>query len=160
MLLFFGVPLRRVAVVNRRGEAPAEPAPEAETPREQLAAEIAELGAEEEPEAPGAPEAQPPLLLPFARRDLERLRLLLLAQRRLREADGPLAARQSIASKSYFEDAVRWLEIHGGPDEEHASARRAGSRSAPSHQQCGHLARNDQDDRELLRDEKCEFYRS
>jgi poly(A) polymerase len=117
-----GVPLRRVAVVNRRGETPLEPSPEAvepaepETPREQLAAEIAELAAEEEPEAPGAPEAQPPLLLPFARRDLERLRLLLLAQRRLREADAPLAARQSIVSKSYFEDAVRWLEIHGGPD--------------------------------------------
>ena len=54
--------------------------------------------------------------MPFARRDLERLRLLLLAQRRLRETDVPQPSRQSIASKSYFEDAVRWLEIHGGPD--------------------------------------------
>jgi poly(A) polymerase len=129
LLVPLGVPLRRVAVVNRRGETPVEPAPEAaepaeaEVPQEQLAAEIAELGAEEEPEPPGAPEAQPPLLLPFARRDLERLRLLLLAQRRLREADGPLAARQSIASKSYFEDAVRWLEIHGGPDGRELGAR-------------------------------------
>jgi len=137
LLVPLGVPLRRVAVVNRRGETPVEPAPEAaepaeaETPREQLAAEIAELAAEEEPEPPSAPEAQPPLLLPFARRDLERLRLLLLAQRRLREADGPLAARQSIASKSYFEDAVRWLEIHGGPDGRELGAHWRGLAAAP-----------------------------
>ena len=138
LLVPLGVPLRRVAVVNRRGETPVEPAPEAaepaeaETPREQLAAEIAELAAEEEPEPPSAPEAQPPLLLPFARRDLERLRLLLLAQRRLREADGPLAARQSIASKSYFEDAVRWLEIHGGPDGRELAAEWRALAAAPA----------------------------
>ena len=28
----------------------------------------------------------------------------------------PAAARRMIAAKSYFDDAVRWLEIHGGPD--------------------------------------------
>jgi poly(A) polymerase len=129
LLVPLGVPLRRVAVVSRRGETPVEAAPDAaepaeeEAPQEQLAAEIAELGAEEEPEPPGVPESQLPLLLPFARRDLERLRLLLLAQRRLREADGPPAARQSISSKSYFEDAVRWLEIHGGPDGRELGAR-------------------------------------
>ena len=121
LLVPLGVPLRRVAVVSRRGETPVEPSPEAaepaepEPPREELAAEIAELGAEDEPEPAGDPDPAP-LLLPFARRDLERLRLLLLAQRRLREAEGALAARQSIAAKSYFEDALRWLEIHGGPD--------------------------------------------
>jgi tRNA nucleotidyltransferase/poly(A) polymerase len=123
-----GVALRRVATVNRRGEPPAQRSPEAaepaeaETPREQLAAEMAELGAEDEPE-PASTADQPPLLLPFARRDLERLRLLLLAQRRLREADAALAARQSIVSKGYFEDAVRWLEIHGGPDGRELAAR-------------------------------------
>src|SRR5262249_40016732 len=117
LLVPLGVPLRRVAVASRRGEAPPEPgserteAAEAEAPREELAAEIAELGAEDEPEPASEPEAAP-LLLPFARRDLERLRLLLLAQRRLRETDVPQASRQSIAAKSYFEDAVRWLEIH------------------------------------------------
>jgi poly(A) polymerase len=129
LLVPLGVPLRRVAVVNRRGETPAQRSPEAaepaetETPREQLAAEMAELGPEDEPEPEDAPLHQPPLLLPFARRDLERLRLLLLAQRRLREADAPLAARQSIVAKSYFEDAVRWLEIHGGPDGRELGAR-------------------------------------
>jgi len=128
LLVPLGVPLRRVAVVNRRSEPPVEPSPESaalaepEPPREQLAAEIAELGALDEPEPAGEPDAAP-LLLPFARRDLERLRLLLLAQRRLREADGPLAARQSMAAKSYFEDALRWLEIHGGPDGRELGAR-------------------------------------
>jgi poly(A) polymerase len=121
LLVPLGVPLRRVAAVSRRAETPVEPGPdpleaaEPEPPREELAAEIAELGAEDDAEPASEPEAAP-LLLPFARRDLERLRLLLLAQRRLRETDVPQPARQSIASKSYFEDAVRWLEIHGGRD--------------------------------------------
>jgi poly(A) polymerase len=121
LLVPLGVPLRRVAVAPppRRAEATPEPGaepPEPEAPREDLAAEMAELGVEEEDGAQGAPDSPPPaLLLPFARRDLERLRLILLAQRRLREAHGPASARM-IAAKSYFEDAVRWLEIHGGGD--------------------------------------------
>ncbi len=123
LLVPLGVPLRRVAVATRRHETPVEPdaeagdAPEPEAPREDLAAEIAELGSEDDAEASSEPDAPPPpLLLPFARRDLERLRLMLLAQRRLREAHGPGAARRMITAKRYFEDAVRWLEIHGGPD--------------------------------------------
>ena len=124
LLVPLGVPLRRVAVAPpaRRGEGAvepdaADPAVEPEAPREDLAAEIAELGAEDEPELSGEPGASPlPLLLPFARRDLERLRLVLLAQRRLREALGPGSARRLIVARSYFDDAVRWLEIHGGPD--------------------------------------------
>jgi poly(A) polymerase len=124
LLVPLGVPLRRVpvAVPHRRGHGPAgapgaEPVEvEAEPSPEELAAELAELGGEEETAPPPATDAPPPpLLLPFARRDLERLRLILLAQRRLREAHGPGSARM-IASKSYFEDAVRWLEIHGGED--------------------------------------------
>jgi poly(A) polymerase len=125
LLVPLGVPLRRVAVAPsaRRGESAVEPgarepvAAEPEAPPEDIAAEIAELGAEDEPLSPGEPDAAPlPLLLPFARRDLERLRLVLLAQRRLREAHGPGSARRMIAAKSYFDDAVRWLEIHGGAD--------------------------------------------
>jgi poly(A) polymerase len=136
LLVPLGVPLRRVAVVSRRAEAPAEgperpEAAEAEPPREELAAEIAELGAEDEPEPASEPEAAP-LLLPFARRDLERLRLLLLAQRRLRETEVPQASRQSIAAKSYFEDAVRWLEIHGGPDARELGAHWRALAAAPA----------------------------
>ena len=127
LLVPLGVPLRRVAVApGRRHEPSAEPvepggaepaADEAAATPEEIAEELRELGAEDEPEPapePGAP--PPPLLLPFARRDLERLRLVLLAQRRLREAHGPAPARRQIAAKSYFDDALRWLEIHGGPD--------------------------------------------
>jgi hypothetical protein len=54
--------------------------------------------------------------LPFARRDLERLRLAQQAQRRLREAQGAVSARRAMAAKTYFEDAVRWMEIHGGDE--------------------------------------------
>jgi poly(A) polymerase len=137
LLVPLGVPLRRVAAVSRRAEAPAEAGPEradaaeAEAPREELAAEIAELGAEDEPE-PASEQEAAPLLLPFARRDLERLRLLLLAQRRLRETDVPPASRQSIAAKSYFDDAVRWLEIHGGPDARELGARWRALAAAPA----------------------------
>jgi hypothetical protein len=84
-----------------------------------VAAEIAELGAEDDEEGgegvePGGPPL--PIALPFARRDLERLRLVLLAQRRLRESHAQASARRATAGKAYFEDAVRWLEIHGGED--------------------------------------------
>jgi len=125
LLVPLGVPLRRVtaAAAPRRSEGALEPgafAPEAtetEAPREDLAAEMAELGAEDDADPASEPGAPPPaLLLPFARRDLERLRLLLLAQRRLREVHGPGSARRMISAKSYFEEAVRWLEIHGGAD--------------------------------------------
>jgi poly(A) polymerase len=125
LLVPLGVPLRRVPVGRppRREAAGPEPEPEDAAPappRDDVAAELAELGGAEGEgevaEGEGTADAPPlPLLLPFARRDLERLRLILLAQRRLREAHGPASAR-AIATKSYFEDAVRWLEIHGGAE--------------------------------------------
>ncbi len=111
LLVPLGVSLRRVAAPTpswrRRGGAQA--------PTEDMASEIASLGGEEEPEPP-APSAPAPVVLPFARRDLERLRLLLAAQRRLREVEASVSARQALMSKTYFDDAVRWLEIHGGPE--------------------------------------------
>jgi poly(A) polymerase len=114
LLVPLGVPLRRVAVppAPRRREEAATP----EDPPEDVAAEIAALGgAEEEEDASSGPAN---LILPFARRDLDRLRLILLAQRRLREAASPSSARQAGAGRSYFEESVRWLEIHGGPEGE------------------------------------------
>jgi poly(A) polymerase len=121
LLVPLGVPLRRAvasAPPPRRAD-PGVPADDAPAP-EDVAAEVAELEAEADDAAP-APDASEPLSLPFARRDLERLRLVLLAQRRLRESHGPASARRAMAAKSYFEDAVRWLEIHGGEEgREHA----------------------------------------
>ncbi len=109
LLVPLDVPLKRVAAPNptwrRRGAEGA--------PVEDLAAEIAALGGEEEPEP--APPSPKEVVLPFARRDLERLRLTILAQRRLRETAAP-SARQALAAKTYFDEALRWLEIHGGPE--------------------------------------------
>ncbi|HEX9188975.1 MAG TPA: polynucleotide adenylyltransferase PcnB [Vicinamibacteria bacterium] len=125
LLVPLGVPLRRAAAAapsprpgrgepaeaERAGEAEAE---DAEPARDDVAAEAAELGElEDDPEGPG--EAVP-LALPFARRDIERLRLVLLAQRRLRERHGPSSARRAMVARSYFEDALRWLEVHGGEE--------------------------------------------
>jgi poly(A) polymerase len=110
LLVPLGVPLRRVSVPSPRwrprngAEAPADA---------DVAAELVALGGEDESEAEGSPVVA--LSLPFARRDLERLRLILAAQRRLRDARGPASVR-GLAAKSYFEDAVRWLEIHCGPE--------------------------------------------
>jgi poly(A) polymerase len=114
LLVPLGVPLRRVATSPRPPgrEDGAEP----EEPRDDVAAEIVALGGEEDDLGPGPADPEAPLTLPFARRDLERLRLILLAQRRLREAHGSVSARRALAAKMYFDEAVRWLEIHGGPE--------------------------------------------
>ena len=111
LLVPLGVPLARVNVppaVRRREDAARPP-----DPPEDVAAEIAALGGAEEEDQPSGPTN---LILPFARRDLDRLRLILLAQRRLHEAGSPPAARQAVLGRNYFEEAVRWLEIHGGQE--------------------------------------------
>jgi poly(A) polymerase len=121
LLVPLGVPLRRVAaqapprrVEERNGERNEEPAED--EPADDVAAEIAALGGAEEEEPQPAAKPTGPLVLPFARRDLDRLRLFLLAQRRLREAEGGASAKQALAGRHYFDEALRWLEIHGGED--------------------------------------------
>jgi hypothetical protein len=54
------------------------------------------------------------LSLPFARRDLDRLRLILAAQSRLREVHRSPRVKQMLGGRGYLEDALRWMEIHGG----------------------------------------------
>jgi hypothetical protein len=103
---------------------------ESEPPRDDVPAEVAELGGEEEDARVSAHEG--PLALPFARRDLERLRLVLLAQRRLREAHGPVSTRRSLAAKAYFEEAVRWIEIHGGEEGRELAALWRGMDNGPA----------------------------
>ena len=118
LLVPLGVPLRRVAVAPSPRRSAAETDVGPEPPRDDVAAELVALGAteEEEPEPSVEPGPPPPLTLPFARRDLERLRLVILAQRRLREANAPASSRRLLAARSYYEEALRWLEIHGGPE--------------------------------------------
>jgi len=73
---------------------------------------------EEEVQEPG----MAPLSLPFARRDVDRLRLIVLAQRRLREVHRSPGMKLALAGRGYFEDALLWLEIHGGVDGQELAA--------------------------------------
>jgi tRNA nucleotidyltransferase/poly(A) polymerase len=108
LLVPLGVPLRRAVAASRRdrdeeGE-PDEPLDVAE--------EMAVLG-ETEVEEPAA-SGPAALVLPFARRDLDRLRLILAAQSRLREVHTSPKVKQLLAGRGYLEEALRWMEIHGG----------------------------------------------
>lgn len=127
LLVPLGVPLQRAAAVSRR-DAPAEPEGEDAPAKEDsvdVAAELAVLGATDadESEARDAVAGAPaPLVMPFARRDLDRLRLILFAQRRLREVHRSPSVKQLLASRGYFDEALRWMEIHGGPEGQELSA--------------------------------------
>ncbi len=115
LLVPLGVPLRRLPVAPARGSRRSEEAAEPEPPPDDVDEETRLLGVEEDEPAPVAP--PPATILPFARRDLERLRLVLFAERRLREIQAPLSARRQLAVRSYFPEALRWLEIHGGSED-------------------------------------------
>ena len=104
-----GMPLRRGALPPRRE------AERAHEPVDDVKAELEALGEEPAPEAPGAPPSGP-LVLPFARRDLDRVQLMLLAQKRLREVNRPSHVKQLLAGRGYFEDALRFMEIHCGDE--------------------------------------------
>jgi hypothetical protein len=104
-----GMPLRRGALPPRRE------AERADEPVDDLRAELQVLGEEPPEEAPG-PAPSGPLVLPFARRDLDRVQLMLLAQRRLREVNRPAHVKQLLAGRGYFEDALRFMEIHCGEE--------------------------------------------
>jgi tRNA nucleotidyltransferase/poly(A) polymerase len=108
LLVPLGLPPRGAGARERRREEPESD----ETI--DVAAEMASLGADPEPEAPAAPASF--LALPFARRDLDRLRLILAAQPRLREIHRSGRVRQMLAGRGYLDQALRWLEIHGGAD--------------------------------------------
>jgi poly(A) polymerase len=108
LLVPLGVPLRRAAGAPRH---PGEDRDAPDLPRLDVAAELAAL------EVTDADEAAPaglPIPLPFARRDLDRLRLILTAQNRLREVHTSPRVKQMLAGRGYLEEALRWMEIHGG----------------------------------------------
>ncbi|HVQ28746.1 MAG TPA: polynucleotide adenylyltransferase PcnB, partial [Vicinamibacteria bacterium] len=114
LLVPLGVPLRRVpGVVARRRPEEVE----AEGEPVDVAAEAEALGEDEtDSEAEAAPSpAGTPFSLPFPRRDLDRLRVILLAQRRLPEIRTAPAVKHVLGARPYLDEALRWLEIHGGP---------------------------------------------
>ena len=51
--------------------------------------------------------------LPLARRDVERLRLIMSLQRRLRELSASPKAQRALAHRGMFREALTWMEIHG-----------------------------------------------
>jgi len=55
--------------------------------------------------------------LPIARKDLERLRQILLLQRRLRDVSVSPRAARGLMARSAFPDALVWLDIHGAAPE-------------------------------------------
>jgi poly(A) polymerase len=87
----------------------------AHPPRDRVHATVAE----------GAPEARaprrPPLPrlgdLPLARGDVERLRQIVVLQRRLHDVAAPPRAQRALAHRPIFREALTWLDMHGGaPD--------------------------------------------
>src|SRR6185503_19623013 len=118
LLVPLDVPLKRAALHN---------APEFEDQRSDeavdLAAELLALGTPvEEPEPASEPTPPAPLALPFARRDVDRLRIVLLAQDKLREIHRSPRVKHLLASRVYFADALRWMETHGGLEEQKLGA--------------------------------------
>jgi poly(A) polymerase len=55
--------------------------------------------------------------LPVARKDLERLRHVLLLQRRLRDPSLSARTARNVMARSAFPDALAWLDVHGGAPE-------------------------------------------
>jgi hypothetical protein len=122
LLVPLGISLRRATLPPARagrGEPPVEEPPVEEPPRDSpergmdVAEEMVALGDGAAEEDPGSGKATV-LSLPFARRDLDRLRLILAAQSRLREVHRSPRVKTMLAGRGYLEDALRWMEIHGG----------------------------------------------
>jgi poly(A) polymerase len=113
LLVPLGISLRRTALPPSRGRrSDADTPRDAAEPPLDVAAEMAALGdgADED----GGEGRFAALSLPFARRDLDRLRLILAAQSRLREVHRSPRTQHVLAGRGYLEDALRWMEIHGG----------------------------------------------
>ena len=125
LLVPLGLPPRRARVAA----APAAPAPDDEP--EAAAPDEARDDAEQEARLPGAERGRRARAGRGPRaRSCSPSRAAIssgcgscsLAQRRLRDVLAPASARRMLAARSYFEEAVRWLEIHGGPEGNEAVA--------------------------------------
>ncbi len=70
--------------------------------------------------------------LPIARRDVERLRQLLVLQPRLVDPALTPRAQRAVLHRGAFDDAMTWLEIHGGDADAHSRWRRLAAGGAPA----------------------------
>lgn len=66
-------------------------------------------------EAEGPKKGPVPMLgmMPLARRDVDRLGLLLALQKRLTELEAPPRGQRALMHRPVFADALLWLELHG-----------------------------------------------
>src|SRR5262249_21333075 len=55
--------------------------------------------------------------LPLARRDVERLRQILILQRRLLDLHAHPRAQHALTHRSLFRESLTWMEIHGDRSE-------------------------------------------
>ncbi|MFI5184106.1 MAG: polynucleotide adenylyltransferase PcnB [Vicinamibacteria bacterium] len=120
LLVPLGIPLRRVVPQGREAREHRDDEG-GDEPVVDVKAELEALG-ETEVEETHAPDPAPSLSLPYARRDIDRLRLIMLAQRRLREVHRSPGVKHLLAGRGYFDDALRWLEIHGGVEGQELAA--------------------------------------
>ena len=72
--------------------------------------------------------------LPLARRDVERLRQMLVVERRLRDVATGARAQRALVHRHVFSDALTWLEIHGDDPAlvEHWTSVQDGARRPPT----------------------------
>jgi poly(A) polymerase len=74
-------------------------------------------GGDQIPQTPRRPPVPRLGALPLARRDVERLRLIMSTQRRLKDLGASPKAQRALAHRHIFREALTWLEIHGGAPE-------------------------------------------
>jgi poly(A) polymerase len=93
-------------------------------PRGSGADQVASRSSEDDDQVGGRADRKPkrqlgPRLgeLPLARRDIERLRLIVGLQRRLRDLGASAKAQRSLVHRGVFREALTWLEIHGAAPE-------------------------------------------
>jgi poly(A) polymerase len=67
-----------------------------------------------EPRAPRRPPLPRLGDLPLARGDVERLRQIVVLQRRLHDLAAPPRAQRTLAHRPIFREALTWLDMHGG----------------------------------------------
>jgi poly(A) polymerase len=82
------------------------------TRRERAHATVAEDAPE--PRTPRRPPLPRLGDLPLARGDVERLRQIVLLQRRLHDIAAPPRAQRTLARRPIFREALTWLDMHGG----------------------------------------------
>ena len=120
LLVPLGVPLRRVAVVNRRGETPVEPAPEAaepaeaEAPQERSRRRWRSSAPRRSPRRRARSRHSPRCCCRSRGATSTGCACSCRAEPAARGRTRSPRVKPARSRPGYLEDALRWLEIHGG----------------------------------------------